>query len=678
LVIALAFLTACSVDLSERDAYIDDPYAPPGLGTRADPWQLSEPEHLIWLADPANVDRLAEHFQLMNDITAPQNLMIARRPDDWPTPRRHEQDTYPGFTGIFDGNGFTITVDIYLPSQSSVGLFSFIGTNGRVQNLTVVGNVTGSRQVGGLAGFVLFGHVQHSHSSAYVSGRNHVGGLVGQMIGSSNGVDRGIAFSSASGEVHGYEIAGGLVGSNEGTVLNSFATGNVWGGWIAGGLVGSNDTSREIRNSYATGNVSGGSRAAGGLVGNNWYAIIRYSYATGQVSGENRIGVGSLVGENRGTRVQYSYAGGRVIGTYGSSGEFGERVSPETIATEVFWRETLRWDFDEVWAWDNTLNLPILRNVPGAQGSLSEEVHPIEEAPYIEAYPQENECEQEQLTATPPTKPPYFMGGDATVIAGGEHHTVGLRSDGTVVAVGDYRNGQINVSDWRGIVAVSASREHTIGLRYDGTVVAVGWDEHGQLNVSYWRDIVAISTGDWHTVGLRQDGTVVAVGSNEMGQLNVSDWHDIIAVSAGCHHTVGLRSDGTVVSTGSGHQPDVSEWYDIVAVAGGSQHTVGLKGDGTVIAEGNNIWGELDVSDWYDIVAIAAGRGLTAGLRADGTIVTTVGWHDTTGLRGIISIAAGNRHIVGLGADGTVITVGTDQIGFAVQDVSDWYDIKVP
>ena len=30
----------------------------------------------------------------------------------------------------------------------------------------------------------------------------------------------------------------------------------------------------------------------------------------------------------------------------------------------------------------------------------------------------------------------------------GGHHTVGLKLDGTVVAVGDNRYGQCNVSDW--------------------------------------------------------------------------------------------------------------------------------------------------------------------------------------------------------------------------------------
>ena len=58
---------------------------------------------------------------------------------------------------------------------------------------------------------------------------------------------------------------------------------------------------------------------------------------------------------------------------------------------------------------------------------------------------------------------------------------------------------------------------HTVGLKSNGTVVAVGDNYHGRCNVSEWRDIVAVSAGYSYTVGLKSDGTVVAVGNNEDG-----------------------------------------------------------------------------------------------------------------------------------------------------------------
>lgn len=87
--------------------------------------------------------------------------------------------------------------------------------------------------------------------------------------------------------------------------------------------------------------------------------------------------------------------------------------------------------------------------------------------------------------------------------------------------------GQCNVTDWRDIVAVSAGTCHTVGLKADGTVVAVGDNSYDQCNVADWRNVVAISAGYWHTVGLKADGTVVAVGYNEFGQCDVSGWTNI-------------------------------------------------------------------------------------------------------------------------------------------------------
>jgi alpha-tubulin suppressor-like RCC1 family protein len=121
-------------------------------------------------------------------------------------------------------------------------------------------------------------------------------------------------------------------------------------------------------------------------------------------------------------------------------------------------------------------------------------------------------------------------------IATGPRHSVALKSDGTVMAVGDNKYGQCNVSDWRKIVSVAAGNvhmapntgnAHTIGLKSDGTVVAVGWNARGQCSVSGWRNIVAVAAGCTHTLGLKSDGTVVAVGDNEYGQCDVNDWRDI-------------------------------------------------------------------------------------------------------------------------------------------------------
>jgi hypothetical protein len=195
------------------------------------------------------------------------------------------------------------------------------------------------------------------------------------------------------------------------------------------------------------------------------------------------------------------------------------------------------------------------------------------------------------------------------MIAAGAEHTVGLKGDGKVVAVGDNQYGQCDVGSWSGIVEVAAGCGYTVGLRSDGTVVAVGNNEYGQCNVDDWMDIVQVAAGCDHTVGLGSDGTVLAVGDNQYGQCDVGDWAGIVQVAAGCRHTVGVKSDGTVVAAGSDDdgQCDVSGWTDIVQVAAGCGHTVGVKPDGTVVAVGDNQDGQCDVSGWTDIAQVAAG-----------------------------------------------------------------------
>ena len=264
----------------------------------------------------------------------------------------------------------------------------------------------------------------------------------------------------------------------------------------------------------------------------------------------------------------------------------------------------------------------------------------------------------------------------------GREHTVGLKSNGTVVAIGNNTYEKCNVENWTNIISVATGYEQTVGLKSDGTVVAIGYNYYGQCNVEDWDNIVSISVGGHHTVGLKSNGTVVAVGSNEYGQCNVEDWNDIVAISARSNQTIGLKSDGTVVAVGNNEngQCDVEDWTDIVSISVGDYHTVGLKSDGTVVAVGRNELKQCDIEDWNDIVAISAGGYYTVGLKSDGTVVAVgrnyngqcnvENWND------IVAISAGEYHTIGLKSDGTVVAVGHN--AYKQCDVDIWTDIKLP
>lgn len=268
-----------------------------------------------------------------------------------------------------------------------------------------------------------------------------------------------------------------------------------------------------------------------------------------------------------------------------------------------------------------------------------------------------------------------------TVATGGSH-TVGLKANGTVMAVGNNKYGQCDVKRWTDIVAVAAGQYHTVGLKAGGTVVAVGDNGSGECDVEEWTDIVAVAAGGFHTVGLKADGTVVAVGYNGYSECDVEGWSDIVAIAAGEYQTVGLKADGTVVAVGYNKygQCDVGEWTDIVAVASGRYHTVGLKADSTVVTVGYNEYGQCDVEEWTDIVAVEAGQYQTVGLKADGTMVVAgksrYGRWDVERWTDIVAVAVTGSHIVCLKADGTVVATGDNADGQCA--VHGWAGIKIP
>jgi len=75
---------------------------------------------------------------------------------------------------------------------------------------------------------------------------------------------------------------------------------------------------------------------------------------------------------------------------------------------------------------------------------------------------------------------------------------------------------------------IVAGVNHTVGLKSDGTVVAVGSNLYHQCEVDDWADIVEITAGDYYTVGLKSDGTVVVAGDkNDNNFSGIENWTDI-------------------------------------------------------------------------------------------------------------------------------------------------------
>ena len=195
-----------------------------GSGTEEDPYQINTATDLAYLASSVNAGESYEgkYFILNVDINLNSN--------SW-TPIGTK--TAP-FAGVFDGNGKEIRQLSVTLDTAYAGLFGYV--SGTVKNLGVVSgtvapkSTVASTYVGSLVGY-LTGTIDNCYSMASVSvsitNIVYAGGLVGLVDASA-----AVRDSYASGVVNatssnGFAYAGGLVGSNKGTIERSLAFGNV-------------------------------------------------------------------------------------------------------------------------------------------------------------------------------------------------------------------------------------------------------------------------------------------------------------------------------------------------------------------------------------------------------------------------------------------------------------------
>jgi hypothetical protein len=192
------------------------------------------------------------------------------------------------FTGVFDGNGHTISNFSYtstLYRTEGIGLFGYVDDpNAEIRDLGLIApNISGRYDVGSLVGQLSYGTVSGCYAqggSVIVMGTGFgVGGLVGENTGSAT-----ITNCYATVSVLGNTRVGGLVGYNWGTISNCYSAGSVMGDDNVGGLVGTNSFYGTIADCYSTSSVVG-IEHVGGLVGSGGSA--HNSFWDVQTSGQS-------------------------------------------------------------------------------------------------------------------------------------------------------------------------------------------------------------------------------------------------------------------------------------------------------------------------------------------------------------------------------------------------------
>jgi len=236
-----------------------------GAGTEGDPYQIATIEDLIQLSNtPSDWDK---HF-----IQTAQNLAFNINPalQDW----NGDGEAGPvegfspignsttGFTGVYNGDGFTISNLFINRNTNNIGLFGVV-ESATITNLGLVNvDVTGGNNVGGFFGYNDNGIVSKSFSTGSVTGGNNVGGFSGYIINNST-----ISDSYTTASVVGNTPCGGFSGSTESsTISRCYSTGSVSGEDNVGGFAGFH-SSGTYSNCFWDTQTSGQTTNSGGAEG---------------------------------------------------------------------------------------------------------------------------------------------------------------------------------------------------------------------------------------------------------------------------------------------------------------------------------------------------------------------------------------------------------------------------
>lgn len=224
-------------------------------------------------------------------------------------------------------------------------------------------------------------------------------------------------------------------------------------------------------------------------------------------------------------------------------------------------------------------------------------------------------------SSTVSRKAPVLIASDVAHVSGGgvlggSSHTLFVKNDGSLWAMGDNSQGQLGdgsttsrispVQVATGVVSVSAGGLHTLFVKTDGSLWAMGDNNRGQLGyfdsttsrttpIQVATDVFSVSAGESHTLFVKVDGSLWGMGDRTYSQIGAGpgDFRlkpvqlasGVASASAGHFHSLFVKMDGSLWALGNNSRSQFGDGSiinsatpvhvrsEVTSVSAGAQHS---------------------------------------------------------------------------------------------------------
>lgn len=302
---------AIAIVASACPQWVNAQFSGSGTGTESDPYLIYNQDQLAQVGNFLNQEGVV--FELKKDLDL-STWIAENSPSQGWTPIGVESAP---FKGVFKGNNHTISgVFINRPTIDYVGFFGSISGAAIRDVVFKATYITGKNRVGAFAGYAYNNSTINNVTitvtgNSGVTGASWVGGVAGRIESST------ISNSSYTGKLNGTTTdVGGVAGYASASTISDCNTqftlsGITTVGGVVGNLIGST-----IQNTIATGNINASSGNAGGIVAyGTGTSAITGSKHTGDISGV--LYVGGVIGNisSGSFTISQSHAKGKITNT---------------------------------------------------------------------------------------------------------------------------------------------------------------------------------------------------------------------------------------------------------------------------------------------------------------------------------------------------------------------------